>query len=432
MQGTIELNEEFTRALQLMDGSNASLFITGKAGTGKSTLLSYFIGRTRKNAVVLAPTGVAALNVGGETIHSFFGFKPGVAPDMVKKKRSTAKSIYQRLDTIIIDEVSMVRADLLDCVDRFLRLNGKDEALPFGGVQMIFVGDLYQLPPVVTEAERPLFNCCYESPYFFSARSFKELAVEFVELKKIYRQTDEQFIHLLNRIRNNQVTTEEMAVLNRRAELSEKPGDYYVYLATTNKKAAEINDLRLGLLDREERAYTALASGEFDAKYYPTEYELRLKAGSQVMLLNNDPFGRWVNGSIGRILGMEYDSLRHEDVITVELTNGKRVEVSPYKWEIFKFRLNEADRTVAAETAGHFVQYPMRLAWAVTIHKSQGKTFERVVIDVGRGTFAHGQVYVALSRCTSLDGIVLKSPLRKEHIIMDRRVVNFLAQYATN
>jgi len=429
--GEIEINEQFRKALDLLDGTLKNVFITGKAGTGKSTLLKYFREHTRKNIVVLAPTGVAALNVGGETIHSFFRFKPDITPDKVRKARGRHANIYRELHAIIIDEASMVRADLLDCVDAFLRLNGPSGMKPFGGVQVIFIGDLYQLPPVVSSEERGLFCSHYAGPYFFNARVMDEFPLEFVELEKVYRQKDAGFITMLNAIRNNSATVRDLAELNKRvgAELSGAAEGCTVHLVGTNKSAFEINSRRLAELEEEEHAYPAVIDGNFSRESYPADEELTLKAGAQVMLLNNDAAGRWVNGSMGEVVEILREPGSPHDRIMVRLSDGTIEETEPYAWEIFHFTYDAEEKKVKAETAGVFRQYPLKLAWAVTIHKSQGKTFERAVIDFGRGMFAHGQAYVALSRCVSLEGISLARPLRRTDILMDRRVVKFITEH---
>lgn len=426
----IDLNDQFKHALDLMENTSKSVFITGRAGTGKSTLLSYFRHTTRKKVVVLAPTGVAALNVQGQTIHSFFRFKPNITMEQVKKIRfnNDKENIYKKLDAIIIDEISMVRADLLDYVDRFLRLNRTEINSPFGGIQMIFIGDLYQLPPVVTGAEKQAFADLYPTPYFYSARVFDSLEMEFVELEKIYRQHDEEFINLLNSIRNRSITEDGLKLLNQRyiPDFEPPPGDFYIYLTTTNTLANQTNNKELAKLKGRLHTFTGTIEGEFDPEYLPTAIDLKVKVGAQIMMLNNDAYGRWVNGSIGKITGIT----QHEDgerTIIVELTGGESVEVTPYTWEVSRFFAEEGQ--LRSEVIGRFRQYPLMLAWAVTIHKAQGKTFDKVIIDIGRGTFAHGQMYVALSRCTTLDGIVLKKPVLKKHIWTDYKVVDFLTKY---
>lgn len=429
----IDFNPEFQRAYDLMEDTNRNLLVTGRAGTGKSTLLHFFRVHARKKVVVLAPTGVAAINVAGQTIHSFFHFKPGVTLESIKKKKNAKdkSSLYKKLTTIIIDEISMVRADLLDCVDKFLRLNGPDQKKPFGGVQMIFIGDLYQLPPVVTSQERDIFRSHYQTPYFFSAQAFQALDLEFVELEKVYRQKDDEFIRLLNAIRNRTVTDADLALFNRRydPDFSAPSGDFYISLTSTNDLADAINRERLAKLKGKTWKASGVIEGEFGNEYLPTGVDLTLKKGAQIMLLNNDPRGQWVNGTIGKVIKFEKDK-EGTDVIVAELDNGETARITPFTWEIFRFFVK--DEELRSEEVGSFTQYPIRLAFAVTIHKSQGKTFEKVAIDVGRGTFAHGQMYVALSRCTTLEGIVLKQQLKKSHILMDWQVVKFLTgmQYA--
>ncbi len=425
----IEFNELFQSALDQMENTSRHVFITGKAGTGKSTLLDYFQNHTKKKLVVLAPTGVAALNVRGQTIHSFFGFKPNITLKSIKKIKRSGKNIYRELDAIVIDETSMVRADLLDCIDRFLRLNARSKK-PFGGVQMIFIGDLYQLPPVVTSNEKEFFNTHYKSPYFFDATVMKELEMEFIELEKIYRQKDFDFIAILNAIRNNSVTGEQLTTLNQRydPDFVPDPKDFYIWLASLNSAAEKINREHLSRIAFPLITYQGTIHGDFKQDSLPTQIDLQVKKDAQVMLLNNDPLFRWVNGSIGKIVDIVKQK-REDDVIIVELLTGEIVEVMPYRWELFNYYVDKSKNSIESKVIGSFTQYPLKLAWAVTIHKSQGKTFENVVIDIGRGTFASGQVYVALSRCTRLDGIVLKKPIEKRHIFMDWRVVKFMTQF---
>lgn len=432
-QGKIELNEHFLKALEVMENTSRHVFITGRAGTGKSTLLEYFRANTKKRIAVLAPTGVAALNVRGQTIHSFFMFKPSVTPEAVKrtpKLGKNARELYRELDAIVIDEVSMVRADLLDCIDLFLRINGKKKKEPFGGVQMIFIGDLYQLPPVVKGKDREIFQDKYPSPYFFDALSFRELELEFVELEKIYRQRDERFIALLNTIRNNTVKDEHLALLNTRCkpDFHTDPDEFYVYLTPTNSMAEDINLRQLSAIKGEPVTLEGYLYGDLTEDSLPTESLLTLKEGAQVMLVNNDPAGQWVNGSIGRVIGFDYDG-KEIKTIGVELSSGEVVEVNRYRWELYEYYYDKERKSVESRVTGSFTQFPLKLAWAVTIHKSQGKTFDRVVIDIGKGAFAPGQVYVALTRCTSLEGIVLKRPIEKKHIFVDRRIVKFITEF---
>ena len=428
-QSTIDINPEFRKALDIMEKTDSHVFITGKAGTGKSTLLDYFRRTTEKEVAVLAPTGVAALNIDGQTIHSFFNFKPNITPEKVKKVGGSDGRLYKEFDTIIIDEISMVRADLLDCVEKFLHLNGPSRKKWFGGVQMVFIGDLYQLPPVVTTAEKEIFSHRYETPYFFSAQIFKEESfdMEFVELEKVYRQTEPDFITLLNAIRNRTCTDGDIEKLNENFRPGYVPPDdrFCITLTSTNDLAAERNLDKLDELPGEFMEFSGAVSGRFDRSSLPAEEDLKLKAGAQVMLVNNDKFGRWVNGTLGMVTGIGEDD-EEEKAVLVELQDGSIVPVTPHTWEIFEYLYDRSTKQVATRKAGSFTQYPLRLAWAVTIHKSQGKTFNNVVIDIGRGAFAHGQVYVALSRCTSFNGIVLTKEITKTHIRMDWRVVKFL------
>lgn len=432
MKYGLDINSQFRKALEIIENTYSNVFVTGRAGTGKSTLLEYFRETTTKNIVVLAPTGVAALNVGGETIHSFFKFKIGITPSQIKKVKNN--SIYKSIDAIVIDEVSMVRSDLLDCIDVFMRKNGKCTDLPFGGVQMIFFGDLYQLPPVVTKDEHEIFRTFYKSPYFFDSHALDKTMMEFIELGKVYRQRDQSFIDILDGIRSNTLKEEQYNVLNSRlgVEFADSHSKYSIYLTTTNKMADGINSEQIERINKKKWTFTAVTEGTIDKKYFPTAFELEIKVGSQVMMLNNDINGRWVNGSLAEVVGVEFDQERQCYAIGIELEDGLVEEVIPYKWEIFKYSYDKNDNSVHAEPVGIFVQYPMKLAWAVTIHKSQGKTFDNVVIDIGYGTFAHGQAYVALSRCRSLEGIALKRPFHKRHIMMDNRILEFLMNFKYN
>jgi ATP-dependent DNA helicase PIF1 len=425
----IDFNEQFTKALHQLQHGSRNLFITGKAGTGKSTLLRYFRAHTSRKLVVLAPTGVAALNVAGETIHSFFRFRPGTTPDKVRRARKKDADLYKALDAIVIDEASMVRADLLDCVDAFMRINGPLPGKPFGGAQLVLFGDLYQLPPVVTGAERELFSAYYPGPHFFNARAFKETALDYLELEKIYRQKDQGFIEILNAIRNNKIAPAQLARLNARvgADVETKGRGLVVRLLTTNADAAGINNEQLRAIDGRSHLYKAEIDGEFTRDSYPADDELHLKAGAQVMLLNNDPQGRWVNGTMAAVQDIMRGLPGERDVVHVRLPDGCIEAVEPYKWELFHFAYDAAAGKIKAETAGTFTQYPLKLAWGVTIHKSQGKTFERVIIDLGKRVFAAGQTYVALSRCTALEGLSLAREVRPSDVLTDWRIVSYVA-----
>lgn len=423
----LELNADFKTALDLIEREQKHLFITGRAGTGKSTLLELLKNTTRKKIVVLAPTGIAALNVGGQTIHSFFGFPPKpLQKQDIKKRRN--RRVYQKMELLVIDEISMVRADLLDNIDYFLRIN-REIPLPFGGLQVVFFGDLFQLPPVVaTEVESMHFQLLYDSPYFFSSMVIKQgLGMEMLELRKVYRQDSRHFLRLLEAIRMNQIDSEDLEELNDRYLPGFVPEDFYIILTARNATANRINQQQLDALITEERTYLATVSGVFKERLFPTEPALRLKLEAQVMFVKNDPDKRFVNGTIGRVKELKTNSV----VIEVEEKSGFRrtVEVEQVDWEILKYS-TEADRPekIVTEVLGTFTQFPLKLAWAITIHKSQGKTFDKVIIDLGKGAFEHGQTYVALSRCRTLDGIVLKQPLRMQDVRIDDRVVAFYEQ----
>ena len=417
----LDFNPQFRQALEMMEGSGANMLITGRAGTGKSTLLEHFRSITDKQIVVLAPTGVAAVNVSGQTIHSFFRFRPDVTADKIKPVKDP---VYKQLDAIVIDEISMVRSDLLDLVDVFLRKNGLVKGAPFGGIQMIFIGDLYQLPPVLTRNDREVLAKRYESEYFFDADVFGEVEFELIELEKVYRQTDDFFIGLLNGIRNRSITDEQIGAINARMVTHEGQWpENAIHLTTTNKKARELNERQLSRLKGKTYVFEAGLSGDFDEKSAPAELKLKLKKGAHVMLLNNDSEGRWVNGTMGVLEGID------EEYLLVRLPGGEIEPVEQVTWSRFRFIWDDKAKAVRSETTGKFTQYPVKLAWAVTIHKSQGKTFDAIVVDIGGGTFAPGQLYVALSRCRTLDGVYIKTPIKKSHIWLDWRVVRFITQY---
>ena len=419
----LDLTPEFRRALDLLERGDRNLFITGRAGTGKSTLLQHFRATTRKNVAVLAPTGVAAINVGGETIHSFFGFKPDITPDRVRKASGARKDLCKSIDTLVIDEVSMVRADLLDAVAKFLELNGKSPRRPFGGIQMVLFGDLYQLPPVVQSREEDLFCGYYESPYFFSAGSFDSMRPEWIDLTKVFRQTDEEYLQILNRVRNGTVSEEDLARLNSRVREEEDMEilDDFLVLTTTNNRAGAINRIQLDRLPSKRVTFTASTVGQFDAASFPTDYELVLKERAQVMLLNNDSFGRWINGTIARIETIDAKKER----LGVTLPDGSEEEIKPYRWDMFHFELDPRSRRLIPVSIGQFIQFPVRLAWAITIHKSQGMTLDSVVFNAPRSLFAAGQAYVGLSRARSLDRLLLRRPLRRQDILLSPDAVGY-------
>ena len=440
-----DLNKDFKEAINLINNTSENVFITGKAGTGKSTLLAYLQKHTKKNQVVLAPTGVAALNVGGQTIHRFFGFYIDVTIEKIINRsiRPKEPKLYKTIDLIIIDEISMLRADLLDCIDAFLRIYGpksskkpnSKNSQPFGGIQMIFVGDLYQLPPVVTKNQKEIFEKHYATPYFFSAKAMEHEKFSTLELNKVYRQKDNEFVDLLNKIRNKTIENSDLEKLNQRyiASKNFKPLNnasnfFTISLTTTNKQSDQINENKLKELEGKLYSNKAKIDGEFSKEYYPTATNLEFKINCQIMMLNNDPEHRWVNGSIGVIKDIEINDYK-KPIVKILLQGRKEpITVSITKWEVLKFCV-EDDRLIS-KPAGSFFQLPFRLAWAVTIHKSQGKTFDRVIIDIGRGTFVSGQIYVALSRCSSFQGIELKVPIKLGDIKTDPRILDFLTSHA--
>ncbi len=422
------LNSDFQQALDLMEKTQRNLFITGRAGTGKSTLLQLFRNTTRKKAVVLAPTGVAALNVRGQTIHSFFGFPPRLIDRREIKKRKFRK-LYQSMEVLIIDEISMVRADMLDNIDHFLRINREDHR-PFGGVQVLFFGDLFQLPPVVAgHSEQQYFSTYYKSPYFFSAHVLQEetLELEMLELRQVFRQEQRHFLRLLDAIRLNRADESDLEELNQRYMPDFEPEDFFITLSARNATVDSINQRELGKLQTAPRYYTAFVSGEFNPQLFPTDLRLELKEQAQVIFLKNDPERRFVNGTIGKITRLDPESI-HVEALKPD-GSLEEIEVERAEWEILRYNMKpgEPDQ-IEAEVIGTFEQYPLRLAWAITIHKSQGKTFDKVVIDLGRGAFEHGQTYVALSRCRTLEGIVLKEKLRPQDVLLDNRVVEYYEQ----
>ncbi|GAB4149361.1 MAG: hypothetical protein OHK0017_13300 [Patescibacteria group bacterium] len=422
-------NLEFTNALYLMEDTDSNLFITGEAGTGKSTLLKFFVANSRKNVAVLAPTGLAAINAGGQTIHKFCQFPPRMmtSESIQEVKIPAQKQILKHLQTLVIDEISMVRADMFDGIDLFLRLNRRIN-LPFGGVQLILMGDLMQLPPILNSEERVAFGQRYNSPYFFGSQVFPQMQFKYIRLEKNYRQKgDLEFLELLQSVKQGQITPPVLSKLNSRYEAdNDNISGLSIHLSTTNQIAAELNHTRLNNIAGKSFDFEAEISGQFNERDCPAESELRLKKGAQVMFIRNDPQGRWVNGTIGKI------SLVNDFKVMVELEGGEVYEVEPVRWEAIKYEYDEEQEKVVPKVVGWMEQFPLKLAWGVTIHKSQGQTFQKVIIDLGRGSFAHGQTYVALSRCTSLAGISLKRPLEKRDFILDRQVLQFLNQIVWN
>ena len=428
-------NLEFQDALNLITHTHQSVFLTGKAGTGKSTFLKYICQHTKKKYVVLAPTGIAAINAGGVTLHSFFKlpFRPMLPddPDLSTQRGriydffkypKEKRKILQEVELIIIDEISMVRADLIDCIDKILRVFSGNARMPFGGKQLLFVGDVFQLEPVVKVDEREILARFYPNPFFFSAHVFQAINLVPIELRKVYRQRDSHFVQILDRIRANEASTQELRALNTRCFPTFEPQneDMFVTLATRRDQVDHINEKKLAELPGEEFVSVGKLEGEFPESSLPTQLRLSIKEQAQVIFIDNDRDRRWVNGTIGMVSGIDVDGK-----VYVLLENGVEHLVEPTTWRNYKYAYNEEEKRIEEEIIGTFEQLPLRLAWAITIHKSQGLTFSRVVVDLTGGVFAGGQTYVALSRCTSLEGLVLRSPVKQQDIFVRKEIVSF-------
>ena len=423
----MEKNSELRHAWDFVEHTGISIFLTGKAGTGKTTFLRTLKEKSSKRSIIVAPTGVAAINAGGMTIHSFFQLplSPFVPEANFKNRFDYSKEkrkIIRTLDLLIIDEISMVRSDVLDAIDSVLR-RFREHEKPFGGVQLLMIGDLQQLTPVVTPEDEVILQRYYDTSYFFGSKALRSISYVTIELTHVYRQQDEEFITLLNNIREGQVSETDLKRLNERFNPNFEPevGSDYIRLTTHNKMAESYNEVQLHNLPSKACTFIAEADGNFPEYNYPADFKLTLKRGAQVMFIRNDNNGRYYNGRIGHVTHID-----NEKILVLCPGDDKEIEVQQETWENTKYSLNEKTKQIEAEVQGTFKQYPLRLAWAITIHKSQGLTFEHAIIDA-QSSFAAGQVYVALSRCKTLEGLILASPISCSAIINDNQVMNYIS-----
>lgn len=441
----IELNnEDFQKALQIIQFTHNSLFLTGRAGTGKSTFLHHIAATTKKKHIILAPTGIAAINAGGSTLHSFFKlpFHPLLPNDRqysvrnirnALKYNSDKQKLLREVELIIIDEISMVRADIIDFIDKVLRVYNRNMREPFGGKQMLFVGDIYQLEPVLKEEDRKLLQAFYQSSYFFDAKVFQQIPLVSIELRKVYRQNDPTFISILDKIRTNQINNKDLARINEQVcpkekeepVEKEKDKDLSVTLSSRRDTVDWINSQQLDLLPNDKVTFFGNITGEFPESSLPTSMELVLKVGAQIMFIKNDIEKQWVNGTLGTVSGIDEE----DGLLYIHTEENEDLQVERETWENIRYRFNEEEQKIEEEQIGTFEQFPVKLAWAITVHKSQGLTFKNVTIDFTGGVFAGGQTYVALSRCKSLEGITLREPIKRNDIFVKSEVAHFAEHF---